>query len=579
MSSKWLKGLIFVIPVALLLLGGCGKGGNQTVAKVGDYEIKAEELNRFFTQMPVSFANAQEEYNKRREILDSMIVTRLLIQGAYELGIDKVDDLARAITANKDRFLMGVLYEKHIMKKAEPTEAEIKDYYNRLADRIRVSHILMSDPDSANAVFERAKAGENFEQLAFENSIDPEAKRNKGDLGYLMWGATVDEFQEVAFSMEPGSISPPVKSPFGYHIIKVVEKSPNENRLEYDVMKETIKNQLLRRKAMNLMVAYFDEAKAKYPVTIDTATCNYLIHKREQLYPAQVLATLPRNDFDIDALDRNEKELVLANWVGGQVTLAEYLTRIKSVPEQLRPNFDNYDSLAMIVFELKKQEILISEALAEGLDQDEDYLRQLKEFKEINMADIMKHDSIQSPAPPVETELRQYYEENIAEFTTPAKYHVFEILLSDELKARKLAGEIKSLNEFKQKAAELTERPGKRSRQGDLGFIEEKWYPEIAEAAEKIGIGRVGGPVATGNKYSIFYMVEKTEPQVKEFLDVKRRINDKLLIDRKNDAIQAWIDERLKITEVEVDEDAIWASIDKSKYTEPEETEDKAGGE
>ncbi|UCG61211.1 MAG: peptidylprolyl isomerase [Candidatus Zixiibacteriota bacterium] len=573
MNSNRLKGLMIIVPLVMLVAGGCGKSGNQTVARVGDYEIKTEELNQYFSQMPVTFGSAEEEYNKRREILDSMIVTRLLIQGAYELNIDKVDDLARAVAANKDRFLMGVLYNKHIVSKVEPTEAEMRDYYNHLENRLRVSHIIVTDPDTAQMLFERVKNGENFEQLAFEYSIDPDAKRNKGDLGYLLWGATVDEFQQAAFAMEPGQVSRPVKSRYGYHIIKVVDKKPNENRGEFDVMEETIKNQLMRRKSMALMEEYFDALKLKYPVAIDTATCDYLMHKREQLYPPQVLAGLPRSDFDIEALDRNEKELVLATWQGGQVTLLEYLTRIKDVPQAIRPNLDDYDSLATVVFELKKQEILTSEALAEGLDQDEEYLKQLRMFKEFNMADIMKNDSIQSPPPPEEADLRKYYEENLDEFTTPAKFRVHEILLSDEMKARKLAGEIRSLSEFKQKAAELTERPGKRSRQGDLGFIEKAWYPEIFEAADKIGIGRIGGPVATGNKYSIFYVVDKTEPEIKDFLDVKRRINDKLLVERKNQAIQIWIDERLKTTSVDVDEDAIWATIDVSKYDEKEEDE------
>ncbi len=573
MNNKWLKGLLIVAPLVLLIVGGCGKSENPTVARVGDYEIKAEELNQYFAQVPMAFASAEEEYNKRREIIDSMIVTRLLIQGAYELNIDRVDDLARAVAANKDRFLMGVLYNKHIVAKVDPTEAELKDYYNNLENRIRISHIIVTDADTAQMLFERVKNGENFEQLAFDYSVDPDAKRNKGDLGYLLWGATVDEFQEVAFRMEPGEISPPVKTNYGYHIIKVVDKKPNENRADFDSMKESIKNQLSRRKAMALMQDYFAMLKTKFPVVIDTATCDYLMHKREQLYPPQILAGLPRNDFDVDALDRNEKELVLATWQNGQITLMEYLSRIKDVPEFMRPDLDDYDSLATIVFELKKQEFLTSEAMAEGLDQDEDYLKQVRMFKEFNMADIMKNDSIQSPPPPEEADLRNYYEEHIDEFTTPAKYHVHEILLSDEMKARKLAGEIRSLNEFKQKAAELTERPGKRSRQGDLGFIEKMWYPEIFEAAEKVGIGRIGGPVVTGNKYSIFYVVEKTEPEIKDFLDVKRRINDKLLVERKNQAIQTWIDERLKITSVDVDEDAIWSTIDTDKYAEKEESE------
>ncbi|UCE24484.1 MAG: peptidylprolyl isomerase [Candidatus Zixiibacteriota bacterium] len=566
MNDKLLCRFLLTILLIALAVGGCGKSGDRTIATVGDYKITADEFNEFFNQIRMTFATGEEEYNKRREILDSMIVTRLLIQGAYELNIDKLEDLAHTVAANRDRFLISALYQKHIADEAQPTDAEMQDFYNNLEYRIRVSHIVVRDQDTAQALFERVKNGENFEQLAFEYSIDPDAKRNKGDLGYLLWGATVDEFQQAAFSMQPGEVSPPVKSRYGHHIIKVVDKQLNETRSDFESMKESLKNQLLRRKAMILLEEYFDLLKAKYPIAIDTATCQYILHKREQLYPPQLLATLPRNDFDIDALDRNEKELVLATWGTGQISLVEYLTQLKNLPPDLRPEFDNYDSLVTIVFEMKKTQFLTGEALAEGMDQDENYIRSMKMFKEFNMADIMKNDSIQGAPPPDDAALRTFYEENIADYTTPPKIHVHEILLSDELTAQKLAKEIKSFNTFKERAAQLTERPGKRSRWGDLGVIEERWYPEIFEAAEKVGVGQIGGPVMTMGKYSIFYVVEKVEPEIKDFLDVKRKISDRVIFEQKNQAIQTWIDERLKATEVDVDEDALWSTIDMDRY-------------
>ncbi len=577
MNNRMLSLILVVFSLMVLVFSGCGKSGDTPVATVGDYDITTDEFGEYFQRANMTFPSAQEEYNKKREILDSMIVTRLLIQGAYEKNIDKVEDLARAVAANKDKFLVSTLYKLHIADKAEPSEAEMKDFYNHLENKVRVAHILIEDMDTAQAVFERVKSGENFEQLAFDYSIDPDAKRNKGDLGYFLWGATVDEFQQTAFAMAPGEVSPPVKSRFGYHIIKLIDKIPNDGRGEYAAMKESIKNQILRRKSMDLTQQYFEELKKKYPIAIDTATCDYIIHKREQLYPPQLLATLPRNDFDLDQLDRNEKELVMATWDGGQVSLMQYLSQVKNIPANFRPEFDDYDSVGAVVFELLKLDILTKESIAEGLDKDKDYVKTMRMFKEFNMADIMKNDSIITPPAPDEDALRQYYNENIAEFTTPAKVHIHEILLSDEMQATRTLKQIKSFDAFKKAAAELTERPGRRNRNGDMGYIEEKWYPELFEAAMNTAEGRKGGPVMVGGKYSIFYVVDKVEPEVKDFLEVKRLINDRLVKEAKGNAIQAWVDERMKTTAIEVDEDAIWATIETEKYTEPEPVADTTG--
>lgn len=563
-----LRGVLIACCLIALFSGGCGKSGSQTVATVGDHKITTADVDEYLIRLRMTFPDAQTEFDKKREILDSLVVTRLLIQGAYEKGIDKSEELARVVDQNKKRFLVSALYQKHIGSQIEPTEADIQDFYNRLEYRVRASHILVKDLDTAQALFERVKNGENFEQLAFEYSIDPDAPRNKGDLGYFLWGATVDEFQQAAFAMEPGEVSPPVKSQFGYHIIKLVDKQINETRTEFETMKESIASNLRRRNSTLMTMDYFKALAAKYPVAIDTATCEYLLHKREQLYPPMVLANLPRNDFDPEALDRNEKELVIATWAGNQMSVFEYLRLLRDVPARSRPDLDQYDSLSRVVFELKKMDILGIEALAEGLDSDEDYLLQVKTFKELNMADIMKNDSIIVPVPPDDATLRQYYEEHIDEFTTPAKIHVHEILLSDEIKARQLKKQLTSLNGFKKAAADLTERPGKRSRNGDLGYIEEKWYPEIYRAAYNTMVGRVGGPVPTGGKYSIFYVVDKIEPEVSGFLSVKRTLADKVRREQKNEAISTWIDERLKMTNVDINEKALWDSIDEDRYVQ-----------
>lgn len=562
--------------ILLLLLGsimvgliGCGQGSEKVVAEVGDYDITVEEFNDYFQRrVPYSFPTKEDEYNKRREILDSMIVIRLLIQGAYDLGIDNLDEINRVIIANKNNLLLDVLYNKHIGDKTEVSEAEIKEFYEKLDTKIRASHILVSSIDTANMLIERIKGGENFEKLAVEYSIDQSAQRNKGDLGYFVWGSMVDEFEEVAFEMEPGTISPPVKTMYGYHVIKLVDKVPNDDRPPFNQMKETIEKQIKNRKTMRYTQEYFENLEKKYPVTIETSTCEYILHKREQMYPPQLLKTLPRNDFDMEQLDRDEKELVLATYDGGQMTLHEYLTQIQNIPPQYKPELDDYDSLATIVFELKKMDILALEATREGLDNSKEFQDKLKQYKELNMADIMKHDSIPVPPTPDEGMIRQYYEEHPDEFTDPAQVHIYEILLSDEIKARKLVKEINSLEEFKERAMELTERSGKRADGGDMGYVRREYFPQVFDLAYKTPIGEVAGPVVLASKYSIFYVVDKIEPALRDYLGQKRIIIDKITRQNKNNAIDQWIDNRMKSTEITIHDDVLSSTIDEEKYAQ-----------
>jgi peptidyl-prolyl cis-trans isomerase C len=89
--------------------------------------------------------------------------------------------------------------------------------------KIKCSHILVQKQSEALAVLERIKDGESFANLAKELSIDKGSGKRGGDLGYFDRGMMVKPFEQAAFKLEKGQISEPVKSEFGYHIIKRVD--------------------------------------------------------------------------------------------------------------------------------------------------------------------------------------------------------------------------------------------------------------------------------------------------------------------------------------------------------------------
>lgn len=565
--------LAFPLLLLLALVAGCGDSGDKTVATVGDYDITLTEFKDFISRVNIPFGSAQEDFDHKRKLLDTIITKRLLIQAAYEMGIDEVEDVARVVLANKDQFLLDILYQRVVADKAKEivTETQMKRYWEMLEYRIQFSHILVEDGDTAQMLVEKLMAGENFEQIAYDYSIDPSAKRNRGDLGYNTWGALVDEFQEAGFQMEVGEISPPVKSQFGYHIIRVVDKQLNETRTEYEVSKPMLERIILDRSKMKIMAEFMEGIQETYAVTVDSAIGQYVMHKREELYPPAVLENLPRSDFDIEQLDRNERELVLATWNGGQITLFEYLTDIRPLRADLRPDLDDVDSLQTIIFNLKRNDFLILEAIRLGYETDPEFKRKMKLYKEWNMAEIMQNDSLPTQPVPDEAAIRKHYENNIEIYSDPAEIQVFEILLSDEMMANNLAKEIKTLEEFREKAMDLTERPAKRASNGDLGYIQRRWFPEIFDAADKMPVGQIGGPVVTSdNKYSVFWVTDKIPAVPKAYLDIKGEIIRKLAAEQKAEALRLWVEAREEVTSIEINEEALWETVDKSQYASNE---------
>ena len=114
--------------------------------------------------------------------------------------------------------------------KIDVNDTEISDYFDKNKDQLKqqlsvnASHILVNSSEEANEIIKDLKKGKSFEELAKEKSIDPGSKDNGGNLGVFPKGVMIKEFEDSAFELEVGEISKPVKTTFGYHIIKVNER-------------------------------------------------------------------------------------------------------------------------------------------------------------------------------------------------------------------------------------------------------------------------------------------------------------------------------------------------------------------
>jgi len=558
--------LATVLGLGLLSIGcGGGSGDNRVIAQVNDYDITVKEFNRLY-RSGMAFASAQDDFNHRRLILDSIVISRMLIQAAYEKGLDKSEELHRAVLSRRDQFLVAAMKSELINKPSQATEAEMRDYYNHLDSQIRVHLILVAHPDTAQMLFDRLKSGENFGKLATEYSLAPNAEKNQGDMGYMTWGILPDEVQDVAFSIDLNKLSPPIESYMGHFIIRITEKSPNPQKRDYEAMKSGIEMSIFSRNAHRREYEFLENLKGKYDIKIDTMTCQYLLRKRQDLYPPMLLDRLPRSDFDQEQLDRNEKELPMATWNGGQLSVSQYLSALQRMPIPARPDLDDYDSLAATVFKLRLDDFMILEAHSRGFDTDVEYTENLRLFREMTMAELMKKDSLPKPPSPDDFELREYYENNVEEFTESAKVQVWEILLSDEMKAQRLKNSIKSLEQFKEEAGRLTERSGKRLVNGELGFIGPGIFENVFEGASATPVGKIGGPVLSRGKYSIFWVEDKITAQVKDYLGVKRFIFEKLSVERQQGALADWVDQRRSQSNIDIDDEALWSTVDMSIY-------------
>lgn len=163
----------------------------------------------------------------RNNIVRGIVTERILTKEAYKKGLDKSPEILSQLENLKQKLMVKELLEK---RTADISEDAIKQKYEETIagmegkEEIHASHILVEDEAKAIELAAKLDNGAEFEKLAEENSTDKGTAVRGGDLGFFTQDQMVPEFAEEAFKLKAGEISKPVKSSFGWHVIKVHER-------------------------------------------------------------------------------------------------------------------------------------------------------------------------------------------------------------------------------------------------------------------------------------------------------------------------------------------------------------------
>ncbi len=288
-----------------------------TIARVNGEAIGKEEFEQAVKNVearagqPVPTDRRAEVY---RGLLDQMIAYKLLLQQSKTLKITvadaDVDNRIKQIQAQfpneqaftkalndqhvtldrlkkdqRDQLLIGKVIDAEVNSKVSVTPKEVDDFYAKNTDKfkepenVHAAHILIAVPKDADAatkakakaeaeaILKQIRGGADFAALAKQKSQDPGSAPGGGDLGSFAKGQMVPQFEEAAFKLKPGQISGVVETPFGFHIIKVIEhKQPRTVPLEEarPQLTEMLKQQQASQKAD----AYIAELKSKSKIDI-----------------------------------------------------------------------------------------------------------------------------------------------------------------------------------------------------------------------------------------------------------------------------------------------------------------------
>jgi parvulin-like peptidyl-prolyl isomerase len=324
--------LFLVVPVlvaAVAIAAGCGGGGDDqaattqgsenvpadAVAVVAGTPVTKAEFDRFFAQREKAAeaqgqqfpdAGTPEYVQLQNQAVDFLVQRIELAKEAESLGIAVTDQQVTArVDELKDQFFSGddAKYQEElkalglteqdvradvraqliaeqifdqVTKDVTVTAEDVKSYYDDNTEQFEVpesrevAHILVETKKEAQDLYAQLQDGADFAALAKEHSTDTASAENGGELTDER-GSFVPEFEEVAFALDTGAVGEPVKSEFGWHIIKALEDTKPAETTTFEDAKDSIEEQLLEERRNEAMSTWVNQVRTKFASQVSYA--------------------------------------------------------------------------------------------------------------------------------------------------------------------------------------------------------------------------------------------------------------------------------------------------------------------
>lgn len=242
---------------------------NKVLANVGGNPIYQSEVDEIVTAYAARGQNFDSEQG-RAMILEQLIGKKLLVLDAKKNLMEHNAEFKAELEKMKNEMLANFNIAK-VLEKVDVKDEELKAYYDEnkaqfvRGESVLASHILVDSEEKANEILADIEAGKiSFEDAARNNSSCPSGQ-NGGALGEFTRGQMVPEFDKAVFEMTVGEISKPVKTQFGYHIIKLTAKN-EASEMPFDEVKAQLANSLIQEKRQQAYESKINQLKIVYPV-------------------------------------------------------------------------------------------------------------------------------------------------------------------------------------------------------------------------------------------------------------------------------------------------------------------------
>ena len=245
---------------------------NKVLAVVGGCEVKESDLNNVVTRYPKDKQSFFATEQGKKQLLDQVVGFELMYQFGKKNEYETLEEYKIELEKLQKELLTQIVVNK-VLSEITITDEEALEFYNeneemfKQPETVSAKHILVASEEDCKNIKEEISNGVlTFEEAARKYSTCP-SKDNDGNLGDFSRGMMVPEFEDSAFALSIGEVSEPVKTQFGFHLIKVESKNESVKK-SFEEVRSMVINQLMQQRQQKKYIDFIEELKKQYGVEI-----------------------------------------------------------------------------------------------------------------------------------------------------------------------------------------------------------------------------------------------------------------------------------------------------------------------
>lgn len=542
---------INILILFLLLIFSCNKPAvldDETVAIVGENPITVNKYKQRY-QDYLFVTGIKENLLLRKQILQNMINEKLLKKYDDNSNIYSNPEYKKEIDWTKKQMVLAYLKDQEIYAKIDVSESEIRQAFIRVNESIAARHLYADTEEEAYRLYNKLSNGADFDLLAKNAFTDSTLKSNGGYLGYFTWGDMDPAFEKAAYELKVGEISEPVKTEYGYSIIKLEDRKPHPLLTESEFIRKKSKLERLlkinKKKSYerNYVTKYFSNEKLKF-------YDNGLF---------MCLKMLSKDNFkNIEDINKNSLSAQCAEYDGKIFTALDIRNRIGKIPAYHRQRINSVQNLKHAIEGIIKQENLLYIASQKGFDHAEPVIDKFQKASN-NIFLKYKRREIADKTFIPDTTLNDYYKENIVHFSTEEELSLQEILVDGKTLALDIKGQLLAGADFGELAQKYSLRKWSAKNKGIIGYAPLRKFGKLKNKLWKNSVNQIIGPIEIDDYFGIFKILGKKERNPIDLEKIKPEVIKEIHKTNETQYVRSYLDQLQQDVNIQINQDLIFA--------------------